>query len=721
MNNRKMKRETVSHIVYTLFILLVSFTGFGQNNYAGDRKFLQDVKNQVDIPGFDGKEIVRLLKIGHEPAVVTRDAVFRSVNGKWKKTVTATPLALATTGSDGKIWLVAQKSIIDFETNRQIELPYEIQADTVLSFFPCAEQVFLLGTENGLWVYDGSWKFQSETRGIKIRSIDRDINHKYWLATNNGLWTGKPGNWINLDDQLMSKGHEYTYFAVYATGDGVIFSSAKGVGFIAENGDNWFKSGKDGLPYGPVTCIRLHSGTLWLGTDNGAIRKSSQWNYYQGKRWLTDNQVVDILSLDENKTWVATKTGISEIEKKVISFEEKSQHYVNIIEQRHVRRGLVNDSRLKKAGDCSTSFMVNEDNDGLWTSLYLAAECFRYSVTHDSSAHVHARRTFEALERLERVTGIAGYPARSYALATDSVLQSRSPHPKKWHLSPDGKWQWLDDTSSDEICGHIFSIAVFYNLVASADEKKRAAGLMERIVNHIVDNNFHLIDFDGKPTRWGVWNPDSLNDSPRWAYERGLNSLQILSHLKVAGVITGNSRFDSAFHSLATKHGYLQNLLQAKKAEPFENSHSDDILTYLPYYTYFQFGKKDEATCFFTESLERSWKLSEPEYNPAWNIMASAALQKDCGLETALQQLREYPLDLVNWTMLNSHRWDFIPDPMVDRSGKVQAITPLPPSESTVSKWNTNPRQPDSGDNGFSEEDGTFFLLPYWMARFHGF
>src|SRR5690606_18793250 len=189
----------------------------------------------------------------------------------------------------------------------------------------------------------------------------------------------------------------------------------------------------------------------------------------------------------------------------------------------------------------------NEDNDGLWTSCYLAAACFRYAVTKDPGAREKAVRTFEALERLETVTGIPGYPARSYAAAEDPVKQSKSPHPKKWHPSPDGKWQWLDDTSSDEITGHMFTLSLFYELVADEAQKERVTGLIDRIMTHIIDNDFHLIDPDGKPTRWGVWHPDSLNHSSNWMYERGLNSLQMLSHLKTAVHYTKNPKYEEVY------------------------------------------------------------------------------------------------------------------------------------------------------------------------------
>ena len=46
------------------------------------------------------------------------------------------------------------------------------------------------------------------------------------------------------------------------------------------------------------------------------------------------------------------------------------------------------------------------------------------------------------------------------------------------------------------------------------------------------------------------------------------------------------------------------------------------------------------------------------------------------------------PLDLVSWTVSNSHRRDIQWEPGLDRFGKRQAATVLPPDERPVIKWN---------------------------------
>jgi len=479
-------------------------------------------------------------------------------------------------------------------------------------------------------------------------------------------------------------------------------------------------SGADGLPYGPVTTIRSYKNVLWLGTAKGAIKKDKTWHYYLGKRWLLNDKVNDILPIDEHTVWIATPQGISQIQEVEMTLPEKAAIYEDVIQKRHVRRGLVNVSHLSVPGDLSTSKTINEDNDGLWTSTYLAAECFRYAVTKDPEARENAIRTFEAMERLETVSGISGLPARSYAMVTDSVMQSRSPHPKKWRPSPDPKWQWLDDTSSDEIVGHMFALPLFYDLVADNTMKQRIKILVQQLMDHIIDNDFRLIDYDGEPTRWGIWTPDSLNHSTNWAYEKGLYSLEMLSFLKAAVYITGNPKYEKTYRQLIEKHHYAENMLQAKKYGPFENSHSDDILTYFPYYSLSRYATQDKHWPQYQKSLGRTWSVSQSDKMPAWNIIASIVLKKDCDLQIALEQLQQYPVDLIDWSMYNSHRWDLQEDPIVGRGGDRQATRPIPIPESGISRWNTNPRKFDTGRNGTREETGTYFLLPYWMARYHG-
>ena len=52
----------------------------------------------------------------------------------------------------------------------------------------------------------------------------------------------------------------------------------------------------------------------------------------------------------------------------------------------------------------------------------------------------------------------------------DALWKKLSP---RWPVSADGKWYWKADTSSDELDGHFFFYALYYDLVATSDDEKR--------------------------------------------------------------------------------------------------------------------------------------------------------------------------------------------------------------------------------------------------------
>lgn len=683
--------------------------------------FLQTLKTDIILPGEKQPEVLKLLNWEGSILAITENAIYRYHNASWQMESVKGEIKTAVQDPSGRVWYITDEQIRTWQDNIQLELP----ARGLLS--QCAlwydENTFYWGTSNGLYHWKNGWTSLPELKGISVNDLVRDAEGVLWVASDNGLWQKKGEKWANLDETLMAVGNEYRYFSLTTGNQGknLILSAPYSIGVIAADGNHQVWRGTDGLPYGPAKVIRELDGELWIGTGRGLIRKGRGWSYYHGKRWLAADQVNDILEVKPGVKWVATSGGISELKDVELTLAQKAEYYADLIEKRHNRRGLINLSKLAIPGDLSTSYTENEDNDGLWTSCFLGAECFRYAVTQSTDARERAVRTFEALERLELITGIPGYPARSYALATDSIVQSRSPHPKYWHKSPDGQWVWLDDTSSDEITGHMFTLSLFYELVADDNQKERVVSLIDRIMTHILDSDFHLIDPDGKPTRWGIWHPDSLNHSPNWLYEKGLNSLQILSHLKTAFHYTQNPRYEETYRRLIEEHGYAQNAVEAKIYGPFETSHSDDILNFFPYYALFKYTENDPYRECYIRSLERTWAAVATDRMPVWNVIASALLGKNCGLEVAREELEQYPLDLIDWTMDNRHRWDLIQDPLVDRFGRMQAIHPIPTPESSVSRWNTNPKSLLSGKNGLTEETGTYYLFAYWMGRYYGF
>jgi hypothetical protein len=109
--------------------------------------------------------------------------------------------------------------------------------------------------------------------------------------------------------------------------------------------------------------------------------------------------------------------------------------------------------------------------------------------------------------------------------------------------------------------------------------------------------------------------------------------------------------------------------------------------------------------------------------NPLWNYISGASgagtMWRSIRTESS-RMLERIPTDMIKWDLQNSHRIDVTFRPDVDRSGRRQLTEVLAPDERTVAKWNSNPYLPDGGDGGRAEDDGAYFLLPYWMGRYYG-
>jgi hypothetical protein len=474
------------------------------------------------------------------------------------------------------------------------------------------------------------------------------------------------------------------------------------------------------LPNTELTvAVTAPDSVTWVGTREGAIRLGSQYRtreYFSGRRWLPDDHITGI-GVEGAVTWLETPKGYSRIAYVPTTLTEKSRAFVDRIQARHNRWGLTSDSRLRVPGDLSSSETVANDNDGLWTAMYVAAECYRYKVTGEADARDNARRGMNALMRLEAITGIPGFPARTFI----KVGAEFQPQDGEWHDTPDGVWRWKGNTSSDEIVGHYFVYPIYYDLVADEGEKPALAAAIERITNHILDHDFQLIGPGGKRTRWGWWGPAAIWEDPD---ETGLRALHILSHLRVAAHMTSNpsfrARYEAAYDDLVRTHKYHWLTRNQKIMVPGHVNHSDDELAFLSFYPLLRYETDPALLAVYRQSLERSWQIERPERNPLWNVIYAAGTGAAAfDEEASLRTLREIPMDQIQWSVKNSKRMDVPIDPLADRFQHGQALVVLPYDELPMWKWNGNPYNLDGGIDGRGEDDGAYFLLPYWMGRYH--
>ena len=474
-----------------------------------------------------------------------------------------------------------------------------------------------------------------------------------------------------------------------------------------------------GIPVGAksiTVAVRAADGAWWLGGEEGAIRcgtnQAQRCDYFAGRRYLPDDEVLAIHPESDAVVWVRTRTGIARIEFRPMALEQKAASFEERIRLRHNRYGLLGTSELTRAGDLSSNRMFPNDNDGLWTAIYVAAESFRFAVTREPEARRSARNSIEALLRLEQITGISGFPARAY------IRKGDYRHPGgEWHTTPEGRFEWKGDTSSDEIVGHFFAYSVYYDLAAAPEEKPAIRAVVSRMAAHILDHGRYLVGPSGKPTTWGKWSPAYFADKSTLGWcDAPLNSLELLSFLKTAQHITGEERFAAEYWKLI-EEGYPR-LAAEYRARKCELNYSDEELAMLSFYPLLEYEKDGALRRTYLEALEQWWENERREENPLWIYMYSRAMGRPVDLEKAERVLARHPMDLIDWTVRNSHRRDIRMGSYQDRFNQAESLDLLPPDERPVMRWNANPFRIDGGNGGRNEDDGAAFLLAYWLGRY---
>src|SRR5262249_54153262 len=236
--------------------------------------------------------------------------------------------------------------------------------------------------------------------GVTFRAAVKDRAGTVWIATDHGLYRivkagleTVPGRspWGRLlSDNIQCLGRDTTGCLWLGTDRGVnLYSAGK-----------WQEvTGEDGLPVLDVRSITFGAdGAAWFGTARGAARwLNGKWRCYAAPRWLPGERVNGIALDKSGDAWIATDGGVARIEFRPMTCPEKAVHYEEVTAARHNRRGYVTVSQLKRAGDLTDSAHEASDNDGLWTSLYLSAQCFRWAVTHDPQARANAKKSMEAM------------------------------------------------------------------------------------------------------------------------------------------------------------------------------------------------------------------------------------------------------------------------------------------------------------------------------------
>ncbi|MBI5093532.1 MAG: hypothetical protein HZB26_13955 [Candidatus Hydrogenedentes bacterium] len=605
---------------------------------------------------------------------------------------------------------------------------------------------------------------------IAVRAV-AEYQGEMAVAADSGLYLCNGRNWrLALPQQGLTRWAPIDVRAVAYDASGALwFACPQGVGFRLSDKEWKLFTGADGLPYNDFTCMAIGPKGIWFGTTNGAVHyRDGVWSFRQGRRWLLNNHVRDITVDAQGNAWIATADGVSCIAYQPMTLAGKAAIFESDIEKYHrrTRFGYVNPAKLATPGDRGTATPTFTDNDGHGTGLYLGAVSLGYAATGNPKLKQDAVNAFRALAFLSKVTEGGTHPAPKGFIAR-AVRPTSEPDPNpqfdlaydvrrkkadslwkiiqpRWPIDASGEWYWKNDSSSDELDGHFFGYAIYFDRVCETDaEANEVREVVRRIIDHILAHGYNLVDYDGLPTRWGHLAPEDLNRNEAWCIERGLNSFSMLTYLSIAHHVTGDPKYREAYLKLALDHGYGMNGMTQPKdiSGPGTFGQPDDNMAFMNYYHLIRYETDPKLLSMYYHAIQRHWQIEKYERNAFENVVYAACCRgkvrsdqwgetdlsppKYC-FDDAIDTLKRYPLDLIDWPMSNAHRIDMIP--LQDHLGQPAGATGhridgrvFPIDERHEVYWDRDPWILSYSGKGAVLREGFHYLLAYYMGRAHGF
>lgn len=578
------------------------------------------------------------------------------------------------------------------------------------------DEILLLGEKGGALFKKGERKAEIKLPASQILKVYVD-DSRFYCLTAKAIYRLDDLKWEKLHSskQLTSLAFLSNQIAV-GTEDG-FFTINKLTGKVVQKLDNK-------LPVPAITSMLNVGGNIWYTSTNGAfVKDGEKYRYFAYKRWLDNNDLIDVAADENGNVYLLSKTGLNKIEYREVTLAAKAAHYQRNIRKYHVRYGFISATSFKELGDITTMQVYDHDNDGLWTSFYLGSQAFRYAVTGEAKAKRYAWESFEAFERLLTVNPLKGFPSRTFERR--GVITGHH----AWRPSEEEEWDWKGTTSTDEYIAYLFVASVMDEFVAKTDEEKaRVANFIDAIMTHIIENNYYFVDIDGKPTLWGRWHPDYVNMFPKNVYDRRLNSIHLIAGLQLAYDLTGKEVYKSEAYRVMDEWGYRENMflkMEDMDINPVDYNgiqmgdgwnHSDDEMAFLTHWVSYFYAFDDELKKEYQKAFRDHWEIELPERNALWSTI-QYAISGDIDLESTIWHLQEFPWDLTPYGMKNSHRKDleYLPENLRGQT------TPelISPAERRAHRHNSNPFKLDASDS-HEMLVGDEFLLPYWMGRYLG-
>ena len=715
-----------------IFLSVISFS-----QVRHDQKFIQEVPTVFTVD--DGLPGIRFLEVcaGKNGGIIAiaENRSFRFDGKKWtevkakkNKNCKKTNKGIVEVQFDGKHYVGNKNGL--FEKNEDGDLN---------EVFPEDENY--------------SWKLND----VAVLVVDK--KNRMWFGSREGVGYLSEGKWKLFTGKEGLPFKYFTASAVTANGE-VWFGTVKGA--IRTDGKEFhYRFSRRWLPDDHINDIEIDDrGDVWFATDKGVARISNEEMSFDDKAAYFTNQVetrhnrmgfIAQNRLTKRFDPSSFKLDISDNDGLYTAWYGSAQAF------RYAATGDEEAKKLAKRSFEACKWLVD--------------------ITHEKG---FPARVIIPADWPDPVNEQYGHEYNLRKQEEDPFWKDITP---RFHKSKDGKYLWKCDTSSDELAGHYFFYGIYFDLVAETkEEKDEVREVVSDITDHLIRHGFMLVDHDGKPTRWGNFSPEFFNSIWGWD-QRGLNSMMMLSFLNVAYHVTGDSKYLDTAKMLRDKYNYHINAMLAKMYFPPEDVVPwDNNLCLMSFYGLLNYEEDPELILMYRESLENAWLHVSNQKNVFWNVLYAAMAinfnklvdtgiydsgkyfpeagnyasftakqyyKTDFMMDDNIETLELLPLDLIGYEMDNRHRLDVVFDPtpgLVVQEGW-RPVTPTRPDntfeiaaeQKGKRGWHVTDNKAlpiderchvrldrdafiiDSTEgNGYTENEGTIYLLPYYMALYHG-
>ncbi len=371
------------------------------------------------------------------------------------------------------------------------------------------------------------------------------------------------------------------------------------------------------------------------------------------------------------------------------------------IRARHMPYSMVIDPVYRSADSDEIVSYTRCGDSATWTGHYAAAEAYRWAVTRSPEARARLMEALNGIRKLIEVTGSdvlarCAVPADSPYAA--DITGEESIHGIRTGVVDGIPHYWAGNTSRDQYSGVFFGLTAAWNLVDDQEVHDWVSMLATRMLNRLLEDNWIVRMPEGEITTTFIGRAD-----------------QQLSLLKLGRRCNPN-RFEGAYRALSNLAAPGVSVPILLETQDTHNSYFKFNLDHINLYNLLTSGDGWWPRLHYTAAFDALRRATEDHQNAFFDMIDTAINGPRADRDERVRMNLEAWLDRPRrnfWTDLR---------PEYAACGENQACEVIPVNRRTPTDflWQRSPFQLYGGLYGTIGGAGIDYILPYWMARYHG-